>query len=129
MSSGYRYRGFLDVLEKFPGVLRLREQQRYGNELLAAEWDKAKQKSGFMVANALENWTAMDWFASRYINPRIHGGKHDLPERITRFIQGDPTRKVVVDKKALDWASYTERLEQLDDSSRGNGVTTEAGPG
>ena len=72
---GTRYRLYLDRFDSFLAVLRARERERYGNELLANEWNKQKQKSGFMVAYALENWTAMDWFANRYINLRISRGK------------------------------------------------------
>ncbi|KAF4626308.1 hypothetical protein G7Y89_g11853 [Cudoniella acicularis] len=114
MSYGYRYRDYLESLDKFLVVLRVQERERYGSELLADEWDKGKQKSGFMVANALENWTAMDWFASRYINLRVYGGKEDLPERIKTFIQDDPARKALIERKVLEWTSYTAQLQQLD---------------
>ncbi|KAH6622646.1 phosphotransferase enzyme family protein [Chaetomium tenue] len=68
LCHGARYRRYLERFDSFLDVLRARERERYGNELLANEWNKQKQKSGFMVAYALENWTAMDWFANRYIN-------------------------------------------------------------
>lgn len=132
MSYGYRYKDYLDLFDKFLAVLRVRERERYGNELLADEWDKGKQKSGFMVANALESWTAMDWFASRYINPRVYGGKDDLPERITAFIQENPARKALVERKVLEWTSYTAQVELLNASvghCRDHDVVIAAAPG
>ncbi len=126
MSYGYRYKDNLKLFDKFLAILRIREQERYGNELLADEWDKAKQNSGFMVANALENWTAMDWFTNRYINFSFYGGKEDLEERITAFIQDDPSRKAFIKKKVLDWDSYTAELEQLNTNSRDFDITKSA---
>ncbi|KAJ2894664.1 hypothetical protein MKZ38_007322 [Zalerion maritima] len=118
LSYGYRYRDYLERFDKFLAAVRCRELERYGNELLANEWDKGKQKSGIMVANALENLTAMDWIASRYINLRAYGGKEDLPERLRAFIQDDTARKTLIEKKDLEWgASYTARLEQANANS------------
>ena len=122
MSYGYRYRDYLEQFDKFMAILRTREQEKYGEDLLANEWDKGKQKSGFMVANALESWTAMDWFASRYINLRFYGGKEDLPQRIRAFIQDDPARRILIEKKVLEWASYTAQLEQVNAISTDHGV-------
>lgn len=75
LSYGYQYRSFLAYFDKFLAVLRVLEQEKYGNEILTNEWETGKQKSGFMVANALENSTAMDWFANRWINSRFCGGE------------------------------------------------------
>jgi hypothetical protein len=102
MSYGYRYSGYLQVFDIFLAILRARERQRYGNELLAGEWDGAKQNSGFMVANALENWTAMDWLANRYFNWRAYGGKRDVHDRITAYIRNDLGRKTLVARKSLE---------------------------
>ncbi len=59
----------------------------------------------------------MDWFANRYINLRVYGGKEDLPERITVFMQEDPARKALIQRKVLESSSYTALLELLDTSS------------
>jgi len=126
MSYDYRYRDYLKLFDEFLAVLRIREREIYGNELLADEWDKGKQKSGFMVANALENWTAMDWFANRYISFSVYGGKGDLKERITAFIQDDHARKALIKKKVLDWDSYTAELEQLNTNSQDFDITRSA---
>ncbi|TRX91011.1 hypothetical protein FHL15_007993 [Xylaria flabelliformis] len=57
------YRRYLNEFDKFLGILRTPEKESYGNELLSNKWDEAKADSGFLVANALENWTDIDWFA------------------------------------------------------------------
>lgn len=110
---GSRYRFYLERFDSFLDVLRARERERYGNELLADEWNKQKQKSGFMVAYALENWTAMDWFANRYVNLRVYGGENDVPARAMAYVNDDPARQALVEQKVRDWDSYMEDLEQL----------------
>lgn len=113
MSYGYQYRNYLELFDEFLAKIRARERERYGNELLADEWNKRKQKSGFMIAHTLENWTAMDWFANRSINLRIYGGKEDLPRRIRDFIRGDPTHTSLIKRKVTGWASYSAELKLL----------------
>ena len=110
---GSRYRFYLERFDSFLDILRARERERYGNELLADEWNKQKQKSGFMVAYALENWTAMDWFANPYINLRVYGGENNLRERAMAYVNDDPARQALVEQKVRDWDSYMEDLEQL----------------
>jgi hypothetical protein len=126
LCHGARYRFYLDRFDSFLAVLRARERERYGNELLANEWNKQKQKSGFMVSYALEHWTAMDWFANRYINLRVYGGKHDLPERVMAYVNDDPARQALVEQKVRDWDSYVAELEQLSraESLEGQETTT-----
>jgi hypothetical protein len=114
---GYRYKAYLEHFDGFLAILRAREREIYGNELLADEWDKRKEQSGFVVAHSLEHWTAMDWFANRYINLRVYGGKQDLPDRVAAFMQSDPARKALAKQKALDWASYKAELEEELDST------------
>ena len=81
----FQYRRYLECsLDEFLDDLRARERERYGEELLADEWEKRKQDSGFLVASALEGWTGMDWFANRYINFEVYGGKEDVKERVTK---------------------------------------------
>ncbi|KAL2128999.1 hypothetical protein VTI74DRAFT_8368 [Chaetomium olivicolor] len=60
----YRYREHLERLDCFLPILRSQDGERFGNGLSTGEWDKQKQHSGFALANALEHWTGMDWFAN-----------------------------------------------------------------
>jgi len=116
LSYGYKYKGFLAHFDKFLAVLRVLELEKYGNEVLTKEWETGKQKSGFMVANALENWTAMDWFASRWINPRFYNGKEDLQLRIKEFMRADPTRQAVIESRVSGVAPSASKHNQLNES-------------
>lgn len=116
LSYGYNYKVFLAYFDKFLAVLRVLEQEKYGNEILANEWESGKQKSGFMVANALENWTAQDWFASRWINSRVYGGKEDLQLRIKEFIQADHSRQAFIESRVLGVAPSTSQHNQPNES-------------
>lgn len=116
LSYGYQYKTFLAHFDKFLAVLRVLEQEKYGNEILTNEWETGKQKSGFMVANALENWTAIDWFANRWINPRVYGGKEDLQPRIKEFMQADPTRQAFIERRVLGVAPSTSQYNQPNES-------------
>ncbi|KAL1876186.1 hypothetical protein VTK73DRAFT_9624 [Phialemonium thermophilum] len=123
LSYGFRYKLYLQRFDRFLGVLRARERQLYGNELLADEWERAKKKSGFLVANALENWTAMDWFANRFINFEVYGGKSDLQERVDFYVNGEPGRQELTKKMAARWNACVAELEQFDRDSKRNRAT------
>lgn len=128
MFYGHRYKDYLKHFDQFLAILRVRELERYGNELLSDEWDKRKQKSGFMVAHALESWITMDWFANRYINFRVYGGKDDLPQRIIAFLEDNPDRKALIERKVLESTSYKAQLDQLRDKHEDyNAVTLAQG--
>jgi len=83
--------------------------------LLADEWSKAKPNGRFLVANALENWTDMDWFAHRFIFLKKHPGEglEELKARIRRFMQ-DPARQAIIATKR----AYRAALVQQQDGDR-----------
>jgi hypothetical protein len=108
----YAYRMYLEQFDKFLSVVRTLEKERYGNELLSNEWAEAKLKSGFLVANALENWTDIDWFAYRYIHWKWYRGR-ELKERIRAFVDEDPTRKAFIAEKLREGMAYTAEMERL----------------
>ncbi|KAI0914737.1 phosphotransferase enzyme family protein [Ustulina deusta] len=110
------YRRYLDRFDKFLAILRTLEKERYGNELLSNEWAEAKTNSGFLVANALENWTDIDWFAFRYINRKCYKGK-DLQERVRAFMDEDTTRKAFIARKLREGIAYAAATETLKNSS------------
>lgn len=116
---GYRYSQYLERFDEFLAVLRVREREKYGSGLLADEWDNRKEKSGFAVAYALEHWTAMDWFAHRYIGLRVPGGREGLRERVEAFMRSDPGRKQLAKQKALDWLLYKVELDDAESASVG----------
>lgn len=103
-------------------IVRTRELERFGESLLADEWAKAKTNSGFLVANALENWTDMDWFAHRYINRKRFRceGPEELKARVEQPMQ-DPTRQALIMAKIDEGRAYSLELDNLQD---GNHIAT-----
>ncbi|KAI0448833.1 phosphotransferase enzyme family protein [Xylaria acuta] len=99
------YRRYLDRFDKFLAILRTLEKQRYGNELLSNEWAGAKRNSGFLVANALENWTDIDW-------------GQDLRERVRAFMNEDTTRKAFIARKLRQGIAYTAASKALKNKTK-----------
>lgn len=109
---------YVDYLKRFDqlhAVVRARELEKYGDELLSDEWAKAKENSGFLVANALENWTDMDWFANRYINRKWYRGI-DLDERVRAFMEEDSDRKSLIARKLREGIAYRAEVDRLKDT-------------
>ncbi|KAM0421404.1 hypothetical protein ACHAPT_010758 [Fusarium lateritium] len=106
----FAYDRYLEKFEEFLAIVESRERERYGDELLSTEWSKAKRDGGFLVANALENCTDMDWFANRFIGWRLYGGKEDVAERISAFIREDPARGRMVHDRVLAYQDYQAQL-------------------
>jgi hypothetical protein len=105
LAWNFVYRDYLKSLDQLLEIVRTREREKYGDELLSNEWAKAKKDSGFLVANALENWTDIDWFAHRYINWKCYKNK-DLNERVKAFMEEDSSRKTLIGQKLREWIAY-----------------------
>ncbi|KAK7418209.1 hypothetical protein QQZ08_011362 [Neonectria magnoliae] len=127
LALGYPYLRYLERFDKFLNILKQLEDQKYGNQLLSHEWEHQKSSGGFLVANALENWTDIDRFSTRHINRVWFKGVKDAPKRIKTFIGEDPTRRILVDRLCRANEMYKE-LQQLDDldgaSDPGDAATT-----
>ncbi|KAK4142984.1 kinase-like domain-containing protein [Dichotomopilus funicola] len=108
---GSQYYEYIQVFDEFLAILRTQEKEKFGNELLADEWTERKKDSGFIVAQAMEYWTAMDWFAYRCIGIKAPGRLRGLRGRVDAFIQEDPARKEPV-TKAVDVKAYQAELEK-----------------
>ncbi|KAJ4321998.1 hypothetical protein N0V84_005045 [Fusarium piperis] len=106
----FAYNHYLERFKDFLAIVEGREKERCGDTLLSAEWSKAKRDGGFLVANALENCTDMDWFANRFIGWRWYGGKEDVAERISAFIRQDPARGQMVHDRVLAYEAYQAEL-------------------
>lgn len=106
LAYDFVYQEYLDRFGDLQNIVRSRELQRYGDEKLFSEWTRAKTDSGFLVANALENWTDIDWFAFRYINWKWYKGENNLRKRVTAFIEEDPARKLLVERKLREGTEY-----------------------
>ncbi|KPM34283.1 hypothetical protein AK830_g12291 [Neonectria ditissima] len=112
LAYNFVYQDYLQRFDQFLAILRIREREKYGNELLSDEWAEAKVDSGFLVANALENWTDMDWFAFRYINWKCYRGL-SLDERVKSFMDDDPARGVLVARKLRQGVAYNVEVGEL----------------
>lgn len=122
LAWNFVYNDYLKSFDQFLAIVRTREREKYGNELLADEWAKAKENSGFLVANALENWTDMDWFANRYINWKCYQGKADLDKRVKAFMK-NPVHKTLIARKLREGIAYRIEVDRLED------MTVEVTPG
>lgn len=118
LAYNFVYSDYLERFDQFQAILKCREIDRYGTDTLFGEWSLAKVDSGFLVANALENWTDIDWFAFRYINWKRYKGKTALEERVTAFIREDPAREALVARKVRDGTDYKAELVQLKELDR-----------
>lgn len=107
------YQRYLKRFDQFLTVVRMLEREKYGNEVLSNEWAEAKTDSGFLVANALENWTDIDWFAFRYINRKCYRGQ-DLQKR-TRAFADSPERKSLIERKLRESVTYMAEVKRLRD--------------
>jgi hypothetical protein len=125
LAYNFVYTDYLKRFDQFQAILKDREINTYGTDTLFGEWDLAKVDSGFLVANALESWTDMDWFAFRYINWKCYGGKKDLKERVIAFIEEDPARETLVARKVREGTQYTVELNQLEEGIGTGSATTE----
>ncbi|KAJ2891959.1 hypothetical protein MKZ38_010502 [Zalerion maritima] len=96
------YNKYLRHFDQFVAIMRIRERERYGNELLSDEWAEAKKNGGFLVANALENSTEINWFAHRFLNHERYRSLEDLDDRVIAFMQEDPDRQTLVTRKRAE---------------------------
>ncbi|KAB5545679.1 hypothetical protein GE09DRAFT_1132001 [Coniochaeta sp. 2T2.1] len=115
LAYDFVYKDYLKRFQRLLDLVRTRELDMYGQSLLADEWAAAMVDSGFLVANAFENWTDMDWFAHRFINwkwYRVHA-KDSLAERVKVFMEEDPARRALVAAKLEEGWAYKVALDGL----------------
>lgn len=123
MAYNFAYTDYLEKFDQLLDIVRSREQARSGDVRLAEEWTEAKEDAGFLVANALENWTDIDWFANRYINRKRYGSKSDLEDRVKAFMEEDPARKELVARKMLEARTRGTVVDGLKDSEVPSGAS------
>lgn len=123
LAYSFVYRDYLSRFHRFLAIVRSREEQLFDNVLLAEEWAKAEAHRGFLVANALENWTDMDWFAFRYINLKCYGGKRDLSARVKAYIEEDPARHELIRRKVAERIAYRAAELGEDQEGQSDGAT------
>lgn len=114
LASKAVYDGYLATfLHDFLQVVRAREQQRFGNERLADEWHKSRDGGGFLISNALENWTDIDWVASGYVARSLSPVQGHLSARVAAYLKQDLLRAFVADVKERDGLAYCDELNRL----------------
>lgn len=106
------YDRYLKSFDRFLSIMGPLEREMYGNELLSDEWEIVKSDAGFLVANALENWTDIDYFAARYLR-KIWYKKEELERRIWEFVNEDPARETFIKKKLEDGLAYMKELKEM----------------
>lgn len=99
--------------KEFLSVTESRELYMFGNTLLSREWAERSTRAEPLVANALENWTDMDWFAYRYLS---RGDKEAAKESIKTFIDEDPLRRLVAEMKERDASAYHKEFAKVMDT-------------
>ncbi|KAL5583750.1 hypothetical protein FOVSG1_015101 [Fusarium oxysporum f. sp. vasinfectum] len=100
------YERFLETLQDFLSIVRQREIQKYGSTMLADEWSHAQKRQGFLVSNALESWSHVDWYMS---NQECAEG---LEGRIQAFMSSDPRRADLVARKVRDGETYKADVQR-----------------
>ncbi|KAH7175767.1 hypothetical protein EDB81DRAFT_770975 [Dactylonectria macrodidyma] len=80
--------------------------------LLLTVLRRLPRRLGFLVANALENWTDIDWFAHRYINWKCYRGI-SLEQRIKAFMDDDPARNILIARKVREGIAYNMEVDRL----------------
>jgi hypothetical protein len=106
-----------EELSVFLAVVRDREREICGDELLSQHWSCIHKDGGIHVASALENWTEIDHF-SGYFLEKILYGKEGIESRVSEFIQKNPGRAELVARKVREWIAYKAELELLDQKDR-----------
>lgn len=91
---------------RFNSIVREQEMARYGQPMLYQEWEKRGEDGGFLVANALMNWTDIDYVSYQYVNEKCYGGCDDLDTRVAAFMEEDPSRRCLVEHRYLEGQAY-----------------------
>jgi hypothetical protein len=75
---------------------------------------RGKEDSGFLVGNALENWTDIDWVAHRFINWKFYKVR---ATRVNVSRHSDPARKALIERKLHDKVTYRVEADGFDDTA------------
>jgi hypothetical protein len=80
----------------------------FGNNLLYDAWTRRTEYAEPLVANALENWTEVDWFVHRYLASKEASTAN---ETLSAFADEDPLRSLLADIKEQDHRRYRRELD------------------
>ena len=112
------YTEYLGYFDQLVAIMRQKEQERYGNELLSNEWTAAKENAGFMVAYVLENQHMINDICSGTLLGDCKDQK-EMMSRVEAFILEDPNRRAMVQRKH---AKYELDLAAVRSAKRGQRV-------
>ncbi|KHN96096.1 phosphotransferase enzyme family protein [Metarhizium album ARSEF 1941] len=102
------YKFYLTIaLSHFLEAVKTQELSTFNQDRLFQEWTSRKDNAEPLVANALENWTDIDWFAYLYLS---RGDDDKLEEEVRSFIEADPIRSLITRMKEDDAAAYAEGM-------------------
>ncbi|OAA42570.1 phosphotransferase enzyme family protein [Metarhizium rileyi] len=76
--------------------------------------DRTDANAEPLVANALENWTDVDWFVHRYL---VSKETSAADKSLSAFADEDPLRSLLADIKEQDHRKYRKELDLLNDSN------------
>ncbi|EFY88761.1 phosphotransferase enzyme family protein [Metarhizium acridum CQMa 102] len=97
----------------FLAEVKTREGELFKNNLLYDEWTRRTEYAEPLVANALENWTDVDWFVHRYLASKEASSANDT---LSAFADEDPLRSLLADIKEQDHRKYCRELDLLRNS-------------
>lgn len=95
---------------EFLTIVKSQEDKMYGNSILHDEWAKQTEDIQPLIANALENWTEVDWF----IHQNVYNKDPAAAETaLSAFADEDPLRPLLAELKEQDYHRYQEELDLL----------------
>lgn len=112
LSWGIFYNDYIAELDGFRAIVRERELETYGGELLSRDRASVRRDGGILICSALDNWTDVDYVAGRYLNRLLHQGK-SLRGRIQQFMEEDPSRGELVARKVAYYMQYRAERKHL----------------
>lgn len=99
---------------EFLTIVKSRENELHGSSLLHDEWAKNMEDINPLIANALENWTEIDWLVHQNIFAKDSSG---LQDDLAVFAAEDPLRGMLAEVKEQDFRRYKRELEMLEADS------------
>lgn len=108
---------------EFLAIAKSREDEMYGNSILYAEWAGTMQDAKPLIANALENWTEVDWF----VHQRVYNQDPSAAEAaLSKFADDDPLRSLLAAVKEQDYRKYQKEVDLLQHKTDGEGETRDS---
>lgn len=99
------------ALADFLAIVATREMDLFGNLTLHSEWSRTVDRAEPLVANAVQNWTDVDWFVHRYMYEKQPLSADDAQA----FVDEDPCRALLAHIKEHDAAQHEKELVRLEE--------------